>query len=169
MLRHVATFVAGGAEPSAVFDLVACETATLLGADAAVVAALRGLQTDRTIDVGIWVDPARLAERPPSRVPLDGGSPTALVFQTGRPARVDDFSEIDALSGDLLIEHGCRLGAAAPVQVGSVRWGAVAVLGHDGGAFAPGVEDRLARFRGARRADRGQRGRARASCQSGGN
>ena len=145
VLRRVATFVAGGAEPSAVFDLVACETATLLGADAAVVTRFE-LQTDRTIDVGVWVDPGRPAERPPSRVPLDGGSPTALVFQTGRPARVDDFSAVDAISGDLLIERGYRCGAAAPVQVGSVRWGAVAVLGHDRKAFAPGVEDRLARF-----------------------
>ncbi len=145
VLRRVATFVAGGADPAAVFDLVACETATLLGAAAAVVTRFE-VQTDRTVDVGTWVDPMSGAERPPTRVPLEGGSPTALVFQEGRPAHVADFANLDETSAELLVGRGYRSGAAAPVQVGSARWGAVAVLSHEPNTFGPGVEDRLARF-----------------------
>lgn len=145
VLRRVATFVAGGADPAAVFDLVACETATLLAADAAVVTRFE-VQTDRTVDVGAWVDPMSGAERPPTRVPLEGGSPIALVFQDGRPARVADFAKIDPTSAGLLVGRGYRSGAAAPVHVGNTRWGAVAVLSHEADSFGPRVEDRLARF-----------------------
>jgi diguanylate cyclase (GGDEF)-like protein/PAS domain S-box-containing protein len=145
VLRRVATAVASGAEPNEVFDLVAREVAIMFGADAGLVTRFDPI-AERGVDVGVWVAPGSDAERPPARVPLDGGTPTALVYRTGEPSRVDDLSRIDPKSAAVLMGHGYRGGVAAPVAVGAARWGAVAALTRRDGGLPPGAEDRIGRF-----------------------
>ncbi len=145
VLRRVATVVARGAEPIEVFDLVAREVALMLGAEAGLVTRFDPI-AERGIDVGVWTAPDSPAERPPARVPLDGGAPTALVSRSGEAARVDDFSGIDFKTAEVLTGHGYRGGVAAPVAVGALRWGAVAALTIRDGGLPEGSEDRIARF-----------------------
>jgi diguanylate cyclase (GGDEF)-like protein len=145
VLRGIATAVAAGVEPTEVFDLVARELAVMLGAEVGVVTRFDHV-AERAVDVGVWVAPESDAERPPARVPLDGGAPVARVYRTGRPARVDDLSAIDEKTAGLLVGHGFRAGVAAPVAVGTDRWGAVAALTNRIGGLPDGAEDRLARF-----------------------
>ena len=145
VLRRVATVVASGAEPNEVFDLVAQEVALLLGVEVGVVSRFDAIG-ERTVDVGVWVAPDSFAERPPARVPLDGGAPIARVHRTGRPARVDDLRTIDEKTAGLLLGHGFRGGVAAPVQVGATRWGAVVALTIRERGLPSRAEDRLARF-----------------------
>ncbi len=145
VLRRVATVVASGAEPNEVFDLVAKEIALLLGVEVGVVSRFDAIG-ERAVDVGVWVAPESFAERPPARIPLDGGAPIARVHRTGRPARVDDLRAIDEKTAGLLVGHGFRGGVAAPVQVGAIRWGAVVALTTRERGLPRGAEDRLARF-----------------------
>lgn len=145
VLRRVATVVARGAEPAEVFDLVAREVALMLGAETGLVTRFDPA-AERGVDVGSWVAPEALTDGPPARVPLDGGSPTALVFRTGQAARVDDFSGIDRKTAEILTGHGYRGGVAAPVAVGAHRWGAVAALTVREGGLPAGAEDRIGRF-----------------------
>ena len=111
MLRRVATVVARGAEPAEVFDLVAREVALMLGAEAGLVTRFDPI-AERGVDVGVWVAPDSGAVRPPARVPLDGGAPTALVYRTGASVRVDDLSGIDVTTAAVLTGHGYRGGVA---------------------------------------------------------
>ena len=145
VLRRVATVVARGAEPAEVFDLVAREVALMLGAEAGVVTRFDPI-AERGVDVGVWVAPDSGAVRPPARVPLDGGAPTALVYRTGASVRVDDLSGIDVTTAAVLTGHGYRGGVAAPVAVGAVQWGAVAAMTVREGGLPLGAEDRLSRF-----------------------
>ncbi len=145
VLRRVATVVARGAEPTEVFDLVARQVGLMLGAEAGLVTRFDPI-AERGVDVGVWVAPDSGAERPPARVPLDGGAPTALVYRTGRPARVDDLSQIDFTTAAVLTGHGFRGGVAAPVVVGAQRWGAVAAFTVRDGGLPDGAEDRIGRF-----------------------
>lgn len=144
-LRRIATFVAGDAEPARVFEMVAREIALMVDADAGVVTRFDEAN-QRSIDAGVWMrsDPPRV--EPPARLPLDGLSPVAVVHRTGAPARVDEVATIDPTSAATFADHGIRCAAAAPVLVGSVRWGAVAVYAAEPGRLAAGTEDRLARF-----------------------
>ena len=145
VLRRVATVVASGAEPNEVFDLVAKEVALLLGVEVGVVSRFDAIG-ERAVDVGVWVAPDSFAERPPARIPLDGGAPIARVHRTGRPARVDDLRTIDEKTAGLLVGHGFRGGVAAPVQVGAIPWGAVVALTIREQGLPRGAEGRLARF-----------------------
>jgi diguanylate cyclase (GGDEF)-like protein/putative nucleotidyltransferase with HDIG domain len=145
VLRRVATVVARGAEPVEVFDLVAREVALMLGAEAGLVTRFDPI-AERGVDVGVWVAPDSGAARPPARVPLDGGAPTALVYRTGIAVRVDDLSGVDVRTAAVLTGHGYRGGVAAPVSVGAVQWGAVAAMTVREGGLPHGAEDRISRL-----------------------
>ena len=145
VLRKVATVVARGADSHEVFDLVAREVALMLGAEAGLVTRFDPI-AERGVDVGVWVAPDSQADRPPARVPLDGGAPTAVVYRTGESSRVDDLRQVDATTAAVLTATGYRGGVAAPVSVGAVQWGAVAAFTVREGGLPEGAEDRIGRF-----------------------
>jgi PAS domain-containing protein len=111
-LRRIATFVAGDAEPARVFEMVAREIALMVNADAGVVTRFDEAN-QRSIDAGVWLRSDPLLVEAPSRFPLDGLSPVAVVHRTGAPARVDDVSTIDSTTARVFADHGIRSGAAA--------------------------------------------------------
>ena len=84
-LRRVATLVAQGARPSAVFDAVTREVAELLDASAVSLA--------RYDDDVLMVVAQRGAAyvRVGERFPLGGANVTSIVLRTGRTARLDDY------------------------------------------------------------------------------
>ena len=123
-LRRVATLVARGAAPEEVFTAVLEEVGRLLPINQASWAATSPTRTATCV--------AHLAygRRPVfpvgSRWPLGGHNLDTLVFQTGRPARIDHYA--DSASGPIGAAHraaGARSAVGAPVIVEGRLWGMI--------------------------------------------
>ncbi|WP_217924090.1 sensor domain-containing diguanylate cyclase [Miltoncostaea oceani] len=138
-LTRVATLVASGAAPGAVFATVAREAARVLDAEAAGVVRCDPEGTVRV--VGTWSFADLL--RPPlgSLVPLDAPTAVARALRERRPARVTGYEGLDG--GD---DVPYRCGAACPVQVEGRLWGAVTVAAAGRDGFDDAATTRLERF-----------------------
>jgi signal transduction histidine kinase len=122
-LRRVATLVARGASPEAVLAAVTEEVGQLLPVDFADMG--RYEPDDTLMFVASW---GRAGPRYPvgSRSMLGGKNLGTIVFETGRPARVDIL--VDA-SGSVAVaarEGGIRSAVATPVIVEGHLWGVMA-------------------------------------------
>jgi signal transduction histidine kinase len=146
-LRRVATLVARGAQPPEVFIAVAEETGRLLKADSSVL--IRYDRLTETLEIaGSWL---RSGAEPPTpvgdRLPLGGRNVPALVYETGRPARIDDerddISRIGAVAAGL---RGFRSSVGAPVIIESRPWGALVVARSRQRVLPADTEARLAAF-----------------------
>jgi signal transduction histidine kinase len=121
-LRRVAVLVAHSAPPGTVFDAVAAETLTLMGADAARICRY---EPDGTATV--------LAERNTmgepiqagTRLTLEGDSVTAKVLRTRLPSRRDSFARGSGTVSVLARERGLSSAAGAPIVVEGGLWGVV--------------------------------------------
>ena len=89
VLRRVATAVAADSDPETVFELVAREAARVMEADSAGIVRFESAGEGRLVGC-VGVDVAL-----PWTHPLEGSTPSAQVWRTGAPARVDDFAAID--------------------------------------------------------------------------
>ncbi|HEV3495692.1 MAG TPA: CHASE3 domain-containing protein, partial [Actinomycetes bacterium] len=143
-LRRVATLVAHGAPPAAVFAAVAEEVGRVLpGADFALVGRY---DQDRAVEVvGGW---SRAGDVPlvGLRTPLGGHNVNTLVFEHNRPARVDHLAE-DASAGTAVARQtGARSSAGAPISVEGRLWGVMIVAAAHEDALPPGIEHQLAEF-----------------------
>jgi GAF domain-containing protein len=143
-LRRVATLVARGEPPEAVFTAVLEEVGRLLGVD---LANMCRYEPDRTETfVATW---GAAGERFPvgSRWPLEGYHLGALVFDTGRPARLDryDDSPSDPL-GAAAREAGIRSAVGAPILVQGDLWGVIFAASTLEQPLPADTEERLASF-----------------------
>ena len=140
-LRRVATLVAGGSTPAAVFAAVAREVGQLL--DLPLVEMCR-YEPDGTATV------IAAAGEHPFRVgtswTLDGPSLTAQVRRTGRPARVDDYADVPGTIGAAARGGDVHTGVGAPIVVDGELWGVVSAGGGRGVRLAPTAEIRLSQF-----------------------
>jgi signal transduction histidine kinase len=68
------------------------------------------------------------------------------VFQTGRPARIDDYAEGTGPAADLARERGTRSLVGAPVTVGGRLWGFMSAVHMGEEPLPPEAEARLAGF-----------------------
>ncbi|HVN60165.1 MAG TPA: GAF domain-containing protein [Gaiellaceae bacterium] len=142
-LRRVATLVARGEPAGEVFDAVAEEVATVLGAEVGVVVRYEG-ETAFT-GVGAWMT---TGERPlvGQTISLGGYNTPTLVLETRRPARIDDYG---IATGDMGAEgHQWRIGSSigAPITVAGRLWGVMIVSSRRPNFFPPAIEDRLLDF-----------------------
>jgi signal transduction histidine kinase len=143
-LRRVATLVARGAPPSSVFAAVAEEVGRLLEADFTVLA--RYDADDTATVVGSW---SRLGEALAvgTRTPPGGHNTTTLVFQTGRPARIDDFAADDASAVTSIVRSfGVGSAVGAPIAVEGRLWGVMQVAWSREAGLSVDTEVRLADF-----------------------
>jgi len=140
-LRRVATLVARGTPPEAVFAAVAEEAGRVLGADTATLARFNPDGT-ATI-VASWTS-ATVTFPVGSRWSIGGRNLLTLVFQTGQAARIDDYAGA-AGSGAKARELGVRAAIGVPVSVEGRPWG-VMTAGSKGEPFPAGTEARLAGF-----------------------
>ena len=76
---------------------------------------------------------------------LDGPSVTAMVLDTGRPARIDDYTRLPGSIADAARTARLRCTVAAPILLGEKVWGALAVGSKDG-ILPPDTESRLVGF-----------------------
>ena len=142
-LRRVATLVAGGAPPTDVFEAVIEEIGRLLPADAA---ALGRYEADGTITmIGGWNQ--RDGYIPVgTRHPLDPSTLAARIFETGEPARLDNYLDSSGSLVDAIREMGWRASAAAPLIVEARLWGVLGVGSTTERPLPPCTERRLTEF-----------------------
>jgi signal transduction histidine kinase len=141
-LRRVATLVARAAPPGEVFAAVTGEAGRLLGVHHATMARY-GPDGARTL-VATW-DSTGASLPVGTHTPLGGRNVSTLVFQTGRPARVDDYGSASGLVAEDAREFGLRAAVGVPVSVEGRLWG-VLLVGSRVEPLPAGTEARLAGF-----------------------
>jgi signal transduction histidine kinase len=119
-LRRVATLVAHGAPPEALFTAVVAEVERVVpGAHATLIR----YAPDATMTIVAISE--RLTDSFPvgSRWPLGGKNVTTMVFETGRSARIDDYRGASGRLGVAVRDCGAVTVVGAPIVVEGRRWG----------------------------------------------
>jgi signal transduction histidine kinase len=141
-LHRVATLVARAVPPEQVFAAVTAEVGRLLSADVTLMS--RYDQENAATLVGAWTttgaDPAPVG----SRLSLGGRDVHTLVLQTGRPARIDDYSTASGMAADIARKADVGSAAGVPISVAGRLWGVVVIASAD--KLPPDIEGRLADF-----------------------
>src|ERR1700754_893595 len=114
-LRRVATLVARGASSAEVFAAVAHEVARVMHLPNAAVCRYDDEGATLTI-IGAW-DARPDGFQLGTRWPLDGTSIAAEVLRTGRPARVEDYTNVSGSLGAEARVFGVNRLAGAPIVV----------------------------------------------------
>jgi signal transduction histidine kinase len=146
-LRRVATLVAEGATPNELYSAVADEVAERLHVSAAL---LDRYDPDGTaVTLALSVDPrwesAQRILRVGGRWPPDPGSLNAIIRETGRAARIDDYSALVGEVAETARAAGVGSGCAAPIVVDGAVWGEIRVYSERGVALP---DDTIRRLRG---------------------
>jgi GAF domain-containing protein len=143
-LRRVATLVAEDVPPSELFDAVAREVGTLLGAD---FAGMLRFDDDAALStMAIW---AAVGDHPPvpDRWPSEPGDPATMIQQTRKAARVEDWSAVPGpVAAFIHQELGVNSSVGCPIIVEGRLWGALAVHSKQRAPLPPDTESRLAQF-----------------------
>jgi signal transduction histidine kinase len=145
-LRRVATLVAQATPPEEVFAAVAEEVGRLLAADFAIL--VRYDPQDTLEVVGAWTRTGAPAPTPVGgQLPLGGRNVTTMVYQTGRPARID-YTDVSGVIGQVAShDWGLRTSVGVPVSAESRPWGCIVVAFSRQGRLLPAdTEARLASF-----------------------
>jgi PAS domain S-box-containing protein len=142
-LRRVATLVARGVPPPEVFSAVAAELARVLYG---YTSALIRYQPDGASELLAARDEPRVTMMPVGeRFPLEGESVAAMVFRTGRPARLV-YENAPGSAAVRVRELGLRSGVGAPIVVDGRLWGAAIIVSSRTEAMPPDTEARVADF-----------------------
>jgi signal transduction histidine kinase len=143
-LRQVATLVAQGAEPREVFTAVAVEASRLLGVGAV---SLVSYDAQAQTFTKIFGTHGRRSPVPDGTTwPVDDSPEGSLVVRTGRPGRIDDWSDIPGPTAAGHREQGFGPAGAAPIIIGGGIWGYLAAYAEAGEILPPGWEYRLADY-----------------------
>ena len=119
-LRRVATLVASGAAPEEVFAAVLEEVGRLLGVD---YVHMGRYEPDNTLTVVASWGSARPVV---ARTMLGGRNLGTIVFETGRPARIDSYARATGPLADGIREQGIRSAVGTPIIVEGRLWGLMA-------------------------------------------
>jgi len=143
-LRRVATLVAEAVSPSELFGAVAEEVSSLLGAD---YAGMIRYQNDGTVtSAATW---AAVGEHPPlpDSWTTEAGDPATQVFETRRPARIDDWADVPGPIAAFVREQlGVSSSVGSPIIVEGRLWGALTVHLKGNEPLAADTESRLLNF-----------------------
>ena len=141
-LRRVATLVAAGAPPAEVFEAVSTEVASLMGADGS---AVTRYESDGTVTaVSGWTTEGGYIYVG-RRYELEG-TVSGLIFETGRPGRVENYREAPGSAPAAAREMGWRSSVGAPITVDGRLWGVLAVVSKTERPLPADTEQRLAEF-----------------------
>jgi GAF domain-containing protein len=142
-LRRVATLVARGLAPAELFAAVTDEVVGLLPVD---FAHMGRYEPDGAITV--LAASGSTAERFPvgRRWSLGGKNLTTIVYETGRPARIDGYADAFGALGDTGRELGIRSSAGTPIVVEGEVWGVVIAGSTLDQSLPADIEARLGSF-----------------------
>jgi signal transduction histidine kinase len=142
-LRRVATLVARGAPPEGLFAVVAEEVGRVVHVPLVSIVCYEadGSATER----------ASFSERGElfpvgTRWSLDGTNVVAEVRESGRPARIDDYSGLEGAIAETVRRTGIRSTVGIPIVVAGRLWGAMVVSSAEPEPLPDGTEARLADF-----------------------
>ncbi|MFL5962664.1 MAG: GAF domain-containing sensor histidine kinase [Gaiellaceae bacterium] len=141
-LRHVATLVASGAPSTEVFSAVTQEVARVMHLP--MVGVYRFDEDGSMTVIATWSDRSHVLQAG-TRWPLDGATMVAQVHKTGRPARVEDYTDLPGVLAAGARESGLNATAGAPIIVDGLVWGAMGASSPDA-PLPEHIEDRLAEF-----------------------
>jgi GAF domain-containing protein len=140
-LRRVATLVARGTPPEEVFAAVVDEVVQLFPVDYA------GMARYEPEGMVTAVAARGTTHFPVGSSQILGGKNTAtLVFETGRPVRIDSYADASGQMGDSARERGISSSVASPVIVEGRLWGTVGAGSTAEQPLPPDTEARLADF-----------------------
>ncbi|MCW2970446.1 MAG: sensor signal transduction histidine kinase [Solirubrobacterales bacterium] len=142
-LRRVATRVARGESPDAVFAAVAEEAGVLLDLDGARV--VRFVGDDEILQLEGWTPPGH-DRLPVGRLKLEHTSLSGEVLRTGRTVRIEDYRSIEGALPWFWQQLGIRSGVAAPIIVDGRLWGAMLAWSLQARLLPENAESRLAGF-----------------------
>ena len=141
-LRRVATLVARGVPPEELFAAVAQEVGQLLPVGSA---AMGRYDPDGMFTtVAAW-SAGTVAFPVGNRWLPEGKNVTTIVFETGRPARIDDFADASGPVGVAAREAGYRSAVGTPIIVEGRLWG-VMTAASSAEPLPADTEARLASF-----------------------
>jgi len=142
-LRRVATLVARAAPAPELFAAVAQEVGQLFASEST----LWRYDPDGTVTVlGAWSG-AGSSRLTGERFPIRGHNAVTLVFESGRPSRVDRYPEEDSSPLTTLARGlGGRTAVGAPITVAGRLWGAAIVMLSRHEDLPADTEERLADF-----------------------
>jgi signal transduction histidine kinase len=121
-LRRVATLVARGERPDAVFAAVAEEAGVMLNVDGARV--VRFIAEDEILQLEGWTA-AGVEPLPVGPLKLENTSLASEVMRTGRAVRIEDYAKVNRVVPRFVRHLGIRSGVAAPIVVDGRLWGAM--------------------------------------------
>src|SRR4051812_4317321 len=143
-LRRVATLVATSAEPAEVFTQVCSEVCGVLGVTGT---NLTRFERDGTQTVlAAWSVEGSPVMPVGAGVPLDGDTAVAKVRRTGRPGRVDDYTNLVGELPDLIRDAGIACAVAVPITVAGDLWGTLVASSGRMHDFPDDTERRMASF-----------------------
>jgi GAF domain-containing protein len=142
-LRRVATLVAQGAPPSAVFEAVAAEMNQVLRADGV---ALNRYEPDEEVVVlaHSGLDPRRLSTG--TRVSHRGENVTSLVRSSARSARLEHHAGTPGPLAAIVGKLGVQASVGAPIIVDGGLWGVVVANWRGDEPPPRDTEERMAKF-----------------------
>ena len=141
-LRHVATLVAQGASPEDLFEAVAEEVGRLLPVGSAT---MGRFEPDGSVTTMASWSTTEAAFPTGMRWPTEGTNVAWMVLQTGRSARLDDFSAATDPIGVAARAAGIKSAVGSPVVVKGHLWGVMTATSTEG-PLPTGTEARLASF-----------------------
>ncbi len=142
-LRRVATLVARGVPPEEVFGAVTEEAGRLLSVE---YAGLGRYEPDgAVIHVAAWGSSGDELPVGHRRGP-EQESIARIVFETGRPARIENLADVSGQLGASARKYSVGSGVGTPVIVEGHLWGVLATYSILGQLLPPNTEARLADF-----------------------
>jgi signal transduction histidine kinase len=143
-LRRVATLVARGAPPQAVFAAVTEETGQLLRVE---ITSMVRYEPDGTSSiVASWGRGAKACLPVGDRQPLGRNNLATIIAQTLSPARLDHYGNVSSPRIQRLTEAGFHASVGAPIMVKGRLWGAVVATSADRHALSEDAEARIGSF-----------------------
>jgi signal transduction histidine kinase len=143
-LRRVATLVAGDPAAGRLFEAVCEEVGRVLGVESANVVRFEDGGTGTVL--GAWAAGGAPSFPTGEGIPVDGDTVTGKLRRTGKPQRVDDYSDVRGELVKLLRDAGIKSAVGAPVTVAGQVWGGIVASSGRPHAFPDGAEHRLADF-----------------------
>jgi GAF domain-containing protein len=143
-LRRVATLVARAAPPEELFAAVAAEVGRLMGVDFTI---LSRFDPDGTaVTVGVWAGTDEVPITFGTRWGRGGHNVTTLVYDAGRPARIDAYVGATGPAAEVGRRLGFRSAVGVPISVEGRLWGLMLVAYRHEQLLPADTEARLAGF-----------------------
>jgi signal transduction histidine kinase len=142
-LRRVATLVAEGAPPASLFAVVAEEVARVVNVWAVSIARYEADGT--ATELASFSEGGELFPTG-TRWLLDGTNVLAHVRESGRPARIDDYSDLEGVIARIARRTGIGSTVGIPIIVEGRRWGAMVVSSTELEPLPEDTEERLMDF-----------------------